>query len=160
MIILYCVAGVLILLYCYSIFFGAPYVPTNTKFLKKIFNEVKLSKNDLVIDLGSGDGRMVLLAAQKGYRAVGYEINPYLWLISLYRLRRYPNAKVKFKSFWRADISSADLVFTFLLTKHMQKLEEKLSNEMKPGSYFASFVFELPNTQIIYKNKNTHFFKF
>lgn len=152
--------GFILILFCFVVFFGAPYVPTRNQDLKKVFSDIKLPKNALVIDLGSGDGRLLYMAAQKGYSVIGYEINPVLWLTSSYRLKKFPNASVRLKSMWRADVSNADLVFTFLATKYMSKLEDKLQKEMKPGSYFASYVFALPNIKINRKNKNTHFYRF
>ncbi|MBA3678869.1 hypothetical protein H0W80_01570 [Candidatus Saccharibacteria bacterium] len=146
--------------FLYVVFFGAPYVPTFERDLKTIFKTVELSKKSLVIDLGSGDGRLLVIAAKKGYRVIGYEINPILWLISLIRLRKYADAKVRLASMWRADVSGADLVFTFLATKYMPRLEKKLQIEMKKDSYFASYVFKLPNIEIVHKTENTHFYKF
>ena len=160
MIILLWAVGALVLLFCFVVFFGAPYVPTRRQDLIRVFQEVSLPKDALVIDLGSGDGKMLQIAARKGYKTIGYEINPILWLQSSIRLRRYPRAKVKLKSFWYADVSEADLVFTFLATRYMPKLEDKLEREMKPGSYFASYVFALPNLKVSHKNKNTHFYRF
>ena len=160
MIILLWAVGALVLLFCFVVFFGAPYVPTRRQDLIRVFQEVSLPKDALVIDLGSGDGKMLQIAARKGYKTIGYEINPILWLQSSIRLRRYTRAKVKLKSFWYADVSEADLVFTFLATRYMPKLEDKLEREMKPGSYFASYVFALPNLRVSHKNKNTHFYRF
>ncbi len=158
--IFFWISAVITLLFCFVVFFGAPYLPTFKKDLERIFRIVKIPTKSLVIDLGSGDGKMLVIAAKKGYRVIGYEINPILWLISNLRLFKYPNAKVKLKSLWRADVSDADLVFTFLLTKYMPKLEKKLQSEMKANSYFASYVFELPNIEVTKKTNNTHFYRF
>ena len=160
MIILFWILGLVLMLFCFVVFFGAPYVPTRRQDLSKIFTEVSLPRGASIIDLGSGDGKLLIMAARKGYQVTGYEINPILWMTTWFRLRKYNNAHVKLKSFWRADVSQADLVFTFLATKYMSKLEKKLQKEMKPGSYFASYVFTLPNIKVIHKNKNTHFYKF
>ncbi len=151
---------VVVLLFCFVAFFGAPYVPTFSKDLHQIFSTIKLKKQAKVIDLGSGDGRMLLIAAKKGYHAIGYELNPILWAVSKWRLRKYPNAKVRLGNFWSADVKDADLVFCFLATKYMPRLEKKLSKEMKQGSYFVSYAFELPNTKVIKKTTNTHYYKF
>ncbi len=159
MIVLWAIA-LLISLFCYVVFFGAPYVPTFKRDLEKIFSEVSLPKDALIIDMGSGDGKLLVLAAKKGYRVIGYEINPILWLITKARLYKYPKANVKLKSMWHADVSQADLVFTFLATRFMPKLEDKLKKEMKPGSYFASYVFELPSLAVTKKTTNTHFYRF
>lgn len=152
--------AILVVCFGFITFVGAPYVPTFERDLLKIFKEIHLAKDSLIIDLGSGDGKLLVLAAQKGYRVIGYELNPILWLITKVRLRSYPNATVKLKSLWRADVTKADLVFTFLATRFMPKMERKLQKQMKPGSYFASYVFELPNIEVTKKTKNTHFYQF
>lgn len=142
------------------IFVGAPYVPTFTRDLNDIFKEIQLPSQAVVVDLGSGDGRLLLIAAKKGYTAVGYEINPILWAISLLRLRKYPNAHTYLKSLWKADVAQADLVFTFLNKIYASKLEKKLLAEMKPGSYFSSFGFAYGNLELIKKHRANHIYKF
>ena len=159
-IIFWTLLAMLVVCFGFITLVGAPYVPTFERDLLNIFTEIKLPKDALVYDLGSGDGKLLVLAAKKGYRVVGYELNPVLWLITKVRLKKYPNATVKLSSMWRADITKADLVFTFLATKFMPKMERKLQREMKPGSYFASYVFALPNISVTRKTKNTHFYKF
>lgn len=141
------------------VFSGAPYVPTFTRDLEDIFKEIDLPNGAEVVDLGSGDGRLLLIAAKKGYTAVGYEINPILWAISLWRLRKYPNAHAYLKSLWRADVRKADLVFTFLNKIYAGKLEKKLLAEMKPGSYFSSFGFAYGNLELIKKHRANHIYK-
>jgi len=62
---------------------GAPYVPSKRKDLVDAFDELyPISKNDLVLDIGSGDGIVLREVARRGGRAVGIEINPILVLIS------------------------------------------------------------------------------
>ncbi len=141
------------------IFSGAPYVPTFSRDLHDIFTEIQLPKNALVIDLGSGDGRLLLIAAKKGYTAIGYEINPLLWAVSVWRLRNYPNAHTRLKSLWKADVKDADLVFTFLNKIYAARLEKKLLAEMKAGSYFSSFGFAYGNLELIKKHRANHIYK-
>ena len=82
------------------------------------------------MDLGSGDGAMLIAAAQRGLNAVGYEINPFLFLYSWLRTRRYGRrVKVKFRSFWQADLSRADGVFVFLITHKMKQLDKFLNQQ-------------------------------
>lgn len=158
--IFYWIFTIIILLFCFVVFVGAPFVPTFSKDLKKIFDDIKLPKNSLIVDLGSGDGRLLVIAAKKGFRAIGYEINPILFIITKIRLLKYNNANVYLKNFWYADISKADLVFSFLATRYMPKLENKLLKELKAGSYFVSYAFELPNIKLIKKSKSAHYYKF
>jgi len=160
MIIIVWLAGLIVCMFCFVVFFGAPYVPTRREDLENVFLDIVISKNATIVDLGSGDGKFLLMAAQRGYIAIGYELNPILWLISVLRLRRYKSASVKLQSFWRADLSQADLVFCFLATKFMPKLEKTLESQMKPKSYLASYVFALPHRKLIKKNKNTYFYQF
>lgn len=152
--------GFLIVVFCFAVFFGAPYVPTRKLDVEEIFKNIKNSKKSKFVDLGSGDGKLVLYAAQLGYQSIGYEINPILWLISNFRLRKYPNAKVMLSNMWSADISNANVVFCFLASRYMNKLEKKLNREMQPSSIFVSYVFELPSKKPYLKHGNTLYFKF
>lgn len=140
-------------------FVGAPYVPTHKKNLEAVFNSIKLPKDALIIDLGSGDGRLLVFAARKGYRVVGYELNPFLVLVSRIRLRKYENARVHMQNFWQADVSQADLVFTFLATKFMDKLNKVIVPKMKKDSYFASYAFEIPDLELLHKQNSVNMYK-
>jgi len=153
-------AAILILVpFLFVVFVGAPFVPTHNKNLETIFSSIRLPKDALVVDLGSGDGRLLRLAAQKGYRAVGYELNPILVLISRYRLRNYPEATVHLQNFWEADVTQANLVFTFLATKYMKKLNKIIVPQMKKGSYFASYAFEVPDLELLHKKQSVNMYK-
>lgn len=152
--------GLLILVFCFAVFFGAPYVPTRRLDVEAIFQVIKPLEASSFVDLGSGDGKLVLYAAKHGYNATGYEINPILWVISTYRIRKYKNARIVFKNMWSSDLSKSDVVFCFLASKYMTKLEKKLSKEMRPKSILASYVFELPVKKAYLKHKNTFFYRF
>ena len=139
-------AVLLILAYGFVIPFGAPFLPTMKKDREAALDLLDLKPEQLFIDLGSGDGSLLVLAAQKGLRAEGYEINPSLWLYSWLRTRRYGRrVKVRLKSFWRADLNEADGVFVFLITKHMKRLA-KLINLRSGGKPLkvVSHAFEIP----------------
>jgi SAM-dependent methyltransferase len=88
--------GVLLL---YSLLRGAPYVPTKRRDIESALEMMQLKPGDTVVDLGSGDGSVLKIAADKGHRAVGYEINPLLVLISRWRLRGHRDARVVFGDF-------------------------------------------------------------
>lgn len=81
------------------------------------------------IDLGSGDGRLVIAAAQKGYRAVGYELNWVLVAASYVNaLRAGVLEKVSFRNddFWSADLSNVDVVSCFGVQSIMKRLFDKV----------------------------------
>jgi len=127
-------------------FMGAPWVPAYKNDVELMLNDAGLKKGELFIELGCGDGRLVFAAVKRGAQAVGYEINPLLWLIaSIKNMRYYPRAKIKLGNFWTRDISKADVVMSFLIPKFMKKLESKTASEMKSGSRLVSYIFKLPN---------------
>lgn len=137
---------VLVLAYGFVIPFGAPFLPTLKKERKSVLDLLDLKPGQVFVDLGSGDGSLLKLAAQRGLRVTGYEINPFLWLYSWLRTRRYGRrVEVRLRSFWRADLSSADGVFVFLITNHMERLNELLSG--RPGKKplrVVSHAFKIP----------------
>lgn len=123
---------------------GAPWVPARTKDIELLLDKLELKKGTRLVELGCGDGRLLVVAAKKGLACTGYEINPLLFFISLVRTARYRKlAKVKLVSFWRQDLFGADIVITFLVPKTMGRLEARLNKEFH-GGWFASYIFILP----------------
>lgn len=125
--------GLLIILaYAFVLPFGAPYLPTLRKQGDEALDLLDLKPGQVFIDLGCGDGRLLILAAERGLKAVGYELNPVLALIAWLRTRRYGRrVKVRCSNFWRADLSGADDVFVFLINHFMVRLDKMLSRYSK-----------------------------
>ncbi len=144
----------------FIVYRGAPYLPTFQREIDQLFAKLELPKNSVVVDLGSGDGRLLRTAAKYGYRAVGYEINPVLWAVSRWRLRHEARVKVCLQSLWRADLAKADLVFIFGITRIMPELEKKLRAELQPGSYVVCNTFELARTKQLKHLGTLHIYKF
>ena len=72
-----------VLLFGFVAFTGAPYVPSRRRDLQKAFDELyRLKKTDVLVDIGSGDGVVLREASRRGARAIGYELQPLLVLIS------------------------------------------------------------------------------
>ena len=151
MILIWLVLAVLFVCFALVVLVGAPYVPTKQAEIERIFDEIKLRKGSQVVDLGSGDGRVVLQAARSGYRATGYEINPILALVAKHRLRNHPEATCRIQDYWQANISRANMVFIFSAQPYMKRLSEKLNNELKPGAQVVSYGFSLPGRKIAKK---------
>jgi SAM-dependent methyltransferase len=141
---------------------GAPYVPITSKNLSKLVDIVGLGKDILVVDLGSGDGRVVIEFAKAGYKTDGYEINPLLIMWSKYRIKRagVSNlAEIYKKDFWNQDLSKYDLVVLFQVPYVMKKLKDKLLNELKPGSKIISYAFEFPDWEPVTTKDNIYLYE-
>jgi len=126
---------------------GAPFVPSEAKTVEKMIELAKIKPGEHVVDLGSGDGRFLIAVAQKGIEAHGYEINPLLVWWTRRRIRKAGMQKRAFahwKSFWRVDYSSFDVVLIFGIFYIMRRLEKKLREELKPGARVVSNAFTFP----------------
>lgn len=132
------------------IFSGAPYLPTRRKQILEAIELAKLKPGDFVVDLGSGDGAVQKVLAERGIESLGCEINPFLFIISKIRLRKYSKlAEVKLANFWDQNLPDrTTAVFTFLLDRYMDRLDTKLNDQahklQKPLS-LISFAFKIPN---------------
>lgn len=132
------------------VFSGAPYLPTRRKQILEAIDLAKLKSGDFVIDLGSGDGAVQKVLAERGIQSLGYEINPFLFIISKIRLRRHSKlAEVKLANFWDQNLpEQTTAVFTFLLDRYMERLDIKLKDQarrlQRPLS-LISFAFKIPN---------------
>jgi len=133
MIFAWILLGVLFLSWLAIVFVGAPYVPTRSRDLQLILKAAKLKKGELIVDLGSGDGRLLLEAARSWYRAKGYELNPFLVALSWCRLRTHRKlASVAMADFWMTPLpDDTKAVFVFLAAPFMARLEKKLEKEAK-----------------------------
>lgn len=130
--------------------FGAPFLRSSKKTRAIMFELADIKEDELVIDLGSGDGVILIEAAEKGARAIGYEINPFL--VSRSRIAIKTNkledkVTVFKKSFWSADLSQADVIMLFGISHIMPQLYKKLQRELKPGARVISNTFTFPKWQ-------------
>jgi 16S rRNA A1518/A1519 N6-dimethyltransferase RsmA/KsgA/DIM1 with predicted DNA glycosylase/AP lyase activity len=137
--------AVIPLLFALVVFFGAPYLPTHQKQVSLALDLLNLKKGQLLIDLGAGDGRLVKAAAQRGWRAVGYELNPILVIWCWFNLRaQRGRARVVWRDFfkvgWPADTKA---IYIFGSQPVMRRLAKKLANAPRPIQVI-SYGFELP----------------
>ncbi len=123
---------------------GGEWVPTPQKTVDRMLKIAKLKKNEIVYDLGSGDGKIVISAAKLGARAVGIEIDPLRIFMSRIKIALEnvgDLAVVRRGDLFKANVKSADVVTLFLLPKTMEKLESKLRKELKKGARIVSYGF-------------------
>ncbi len=130
------------------LFLGVPFLPTHRRQARKMMELAEIKPGMKVIDLGSGAGRLLFMAANQGATAIGYELNPFLviWTKLMILLKgKRGQIKVFYKSIYDADIADADAIMMFLYPPHMKKLESKIFNEAKPEVKILSYVFQFHN---------------
>lgn len=93
------IIGIIIAAFLLTIFFGAPYAPTYKSDLFKLFETINLSKEDVLVNIGSGDGVVLKVVNNFNTKAIGFEINPFLVIISKIKLRKYQNYQIYLKNF-------------------------------------------------------------
>lgn len=148
--ILFFIVFWLILLFGFVVFFGAPYLPTLKKQQAAALKLLNLEPGQTLLELGSGDGTMLLAAAKKDIHVIGYELNPILVLVSLYRTRKYrKHVRVIWGNYWNAVLPRTDGIYVFLLGKFMKKLDKKIiQNYPEHTVKLASFTFKIPDKEI------------
>ena len=123
-----------------------PFVPTPERVVAKMPEVAKVGPKDVVYDLGSGDGRIVIAAARRGARAVGIDIDPERIREARENARRAGVGKrVEFREgdLFKADFSEATVVTLYLLSGVNLRLRPKLLAELKPGTRIVSHGFDM-----------------
>ena len=128
-----------------------PFVPTPVEVIDKMFELAEVEKGDVVYDLGSGDGRIVIRAAQKyGVRAVGIEMDSLL----LAKARKDAKAAgvghlVEFRAedALKADISKATVVTLYMLPWFNEAMKPSFKKYLKPGARIVAHDFAIAGWQ-------------
>ena len=129
---------------------NAPPVSTSGKVKKAMLEDIskilEKHKRQTVIDLGSGWGALLLPLAQKfpNHRFVGIEYDYIPYLVSRFRSRKLKNVRFYRENFFNANISNADIILLFLLTRTMPKVKIKFQSEAKKGVWIYTNRFLLP----------------
>lgn len=143
MMLLFVIITAAMLCFGLVVIFGAPYVPSLKPHMSAAFDLLKLERDDLLLELGAGDGRVMLAALERGYRVVGYELNPILALIAWLRTRRYgKRAQVvwgdAFRASWPKD---AKAVYLFGVQRLAARVDQRLRG--KQGARFVTVGFKV-----------------
>jgi SAM-dependent methyltransferase len=121
---------------------GAPYLPTLHKQGVSALELLSLKPGQTLLELGSGDGKVLVLAARAGLHVVGVELNPFLVVVSWLRTLRYrKQVRIVWGDFWLVEWPECDGVFTFLLDRFMPKLDARMQQLHRP---LVSFAFQIP----------------
>ncbi len=138
---------IIVVSFIFVIIIGAPFLPTDRKIVGTMLDLVRLQSGERFIDLGSGDGRLVIAAAERGANAVGIEVNPLLVIWSRIRIARRglgSRAKIRWGSFWSTKFSATDVISVFGITEIMPRLERKCKEELPSGARVVSYIFKFP----------------
>lgn len=122
---------VIVLVFGFVVFRGAPYVPSRRRYIKRAFSNLyHLNDSDVLVDVGSGDGIVLRIASEYGARAIGLELNPVLVVIARWLSRRDNKVEVRLVDFWIANIpDDTTVVYGFVVTRDVKKLTIKMQQE-------------------------------
>jgi protein-L-isoaspartate O-methyltransferase len=127
---------------------SAPYVTTPQDIVEKMLELAKVGPDDVVYDMGSGDGRIVITAAQKyGAHAVGIELLPDLYEQSRDRIKQLgleDRAQIIHEDMFSVSIRNATVVTLYLLTSVNAMLRPMLEKQLRPGARIVSHDFQMP----------------
>jgi Ribosomal protein L11 methyltransferase (PrmA) len=106
-----------------------------------------VKKGDVIYDLGSGEGTALIIAAKEfGACGVGIEIDPLRVWVSKIKVRLSgvsDRIEIRRDSFWNQDISSATVIFMYLIPRTLIKLRPKFLKELRPGTRVVTFVYKM-----------------
>ena len=123
---------------------AAPWLPTRQKDLDRVLALAAIKPGEVFYDLGCGDGRLIVTAAEAGAKATGFDLSLMSYLMAIIRLSAVrSNARVVFKNLFRQNLSGADIVYLFLTPGAMPKIKTKLETEMKKGGRVISYAFAI-----------------
>lgn len=152
----------LILLFGFVVLFGAPYLPTLSKQKLAAFELLELEPGQTLLELGSGDGRMLLAAAEKGYKVIGYELNPLLVLVSYFRTFKHrKNVTIRWGNFWWEIWPRTDGIYVFLLDRYMEKLDKKIiQNYPEQKVKLVNCAFRIPGKDIVKEKDGVYLYEY
>lgn len=156
--------AVLFVAFTFVVAFGAPFLPTLKQKVPLALELIDLKPGQTLLELGSGDGRVLKAAAESGLKAVGYELNPLLVIYSRIKLWHYRDqVRVVWGNYWKKPWPPADGIFVFLLQPYMAKLDKTIQAQVtktKKPIRLVSFAFTIPNKKANKKRQGLYLYKY
>ena len=153
--------AILFCAFTFVIAFGAPFLPTLKARVPEALDLADLKPGDTLLELGSGDGRVLLAAAKRGINSVGYELNPLLVIYSWVSTLRYRGrVKVVWGNYWNRQWPPSQGIFVFLLQPYMEKLDKKLVQQYSYKGKVVSFAFTIPGKKPIKEKNGLYLYKY
>lgn len=149
----------------FSVFTGAPYVPSRSRDIKRMFDELYILKpSDVLIDVGSGDGIVLREASRRGAKAIGYEINPFLVALSKWLSRKDTRVAVHVANLWVEELpKDTSVIYAFSVQRDNKKLIKKIqkeANRLNKDLFLISYGNELPGVESIRAFEAYHLYQF
>ena len=142
--------------------YGLPSVPTDRDRIRAALRLADLKAGEAFYDLGSGDGRTLVIAAKEfGAQATGIEIGPVQCLVSwLNALRNGVRSQVRVRraDFFKADVSGADVVFIYATSKELVRLQAHLKGQLREGTRVVTVGSDFPDWRPLKFNREKLFF--
>ncbi len=128
-----------------SLFLRVPFVPTKKRVMQKMVKVAGLKNNEVVYDLGCGDGRLLFEAEKKKkILAKGYELAPIPYMLAqLNKLLINSKINVYLANFFHANLKDANVIFCYLGPETMSQLYKKLKKECRKGTRIISNTFSI-----------------
>lgn len=112
----------------------AIFFPSSKRMIDVVIEFADIKKDDVLYDLGSGDGRILVEAAKKGIKVVGIEQNRLLNWIAKKKIRKLKNVKIIQGNIFNQDLSKATIIVAYLSIKITHELQKKIEGELKKGT--------------------------
>lgn len=152
---------IIVLLFGFVLLFGAPYLPTLAPQVTAALDLIDLQAGDHLLELGCGDGKVLIAAAERGMTVTGYELNPLLAFIAWARTRRYRDqVRIICGNFWQITLPPTDGIFVFLLPKYMNRLDKKVMQEKQSKVKLVSFAFMIPGKPIAKEQAGVYLYQY
>ncbi len=151
----------LVLIFSFVIAFGAPFLPTLKVRTPEALDLLDLKPGQTLLELGSGDGRILRAAAERGIYSIGFELNPLLVIWSILTNWKYRKfITVRWQNYWRHKLPVTDGIYVFLLNPYMKKLDTKIVQETQGKLKVVSFAFEIPGKKPIKELNGLFLYKY
>jgi cyclopropane fatty-acyl-phospholipid synthase-like methyltransferase len=137
-----------LLLWVYlPVLWGAPWVPGSMRVIRRMLELAEVKPGQMVVDLGAGDGRIVIIAARSfRAKAAGVEIDPLRWALANLGIRILglrDRAVVRLGNMRSFPLEGADVVTLYLLKGIKQELQDRLQKSLRPGARVVSHTFSM-----------------